>query len=170
MSFENCISTLNIIQKSESPFCLCSSLLILSSSPWRRSLWPETCRENPTHRSALCVCVCVCVCTHSPSVSVLCILCASLTLLLLSRFSRVWLCATPYPWFRKIPQVQATKPVHNYWACALEPGSHNSWAHGAEPKTAQPKNWLKKKKKLPQSDRVSHFLLQVSSSLTSILW
>ena len=24
----------------------------------------------------------------------------------------------------------ATKPVcHNYWACALEPASHNSWAH-----------------------------------------
>ena len=26
---------------------------------------------------------------------------------------------------------RATKPVrHNYWACALEPESHNCWAHG----------------------------------------
>ena len=52
-----------------------------------------------------------------------------------------------HPWFTKIPQVQASKPVHNYWACALEPGSHNSWAHG----TAQPKKFIKKEK-LPQSD------------------
>ena len=32
---------------------------------------------------------------------------------------------------RKDPTCRgATKPVrHNYWACALEPSSHNNWAH-----------------------------------------
>ena len=34
---------------------------------------------------------------------------------------------------------RATKPVcHNYWACTLEPKSHNNWAHA--PKLLKPVN------------------------------
>ena len=41
-------------------------------------------------------------------------------------------------WVRSLVQenstgCRATKPVHhNYWACALCPGSHNYWAHGLQ--------------------------------------
>ena len=34
-----------------------------------------------------------------------------------------------HPWSEKIPHVGAAKPMHhNYWACALEPWSHNCWS------------------------------------------
>ena len=33
-------------------------------------------------------------------------------------------------WVWSLLQKGATKPVcQNYWACALEPASHNEWAH-----------------------------------------
>ena len=32
------------------------------------------------------------------------------------------------PWSRKIPH-SSQQLSHNCWACALEPGSHNYWAH-----------------------------------------
>ena len=38
------------------------------------------------------------------------------------------LCAGFNPWSRKIPHA-AEQLSHNYQACALEPGSHNYWAH-----------------------------------------
>ena len=35
--------------------------------------------------------------------------------------------------FREVPPCcRAAKPMHNYWACALEPGGHNDWAHALQ--------------------------------------
>ena len=49
------------------------------------------------------------------------------------------------PWFGKITCHGAPRLVyHNCWACALEPGSRNSWAHGPgahAPQQEKPPQW-----------------------------
>ena len=50
------------------------------------------------------------------------------------------------PWSRRIPQaLGAAKPRHhNFWACGLEPGSHNHWSpHALEPtlRNETPPQW-----------------------------
>ena len=54
--------------------------------------------------------------------------------------TRVWALVWEDPTFRR-----ATKPVHhNYWACALEPASHNYLAHvpkACAPQQEKPLQW-----------------------------
>ena len=61
----------------------------------------------------------------------------------------------------------ATKPVHhNYWTCALEPGSHDSWAHVLQLlKPACPRACALKQEKPPQREAHSLQLEGIPRSL-----